>query len=150
MQRSAPVFLAVASLLTLSGGLEAARPRYGGTLRLQTQGTLRVVDPTAVPANGSDAAAARHVVPLVFETLIRMDSAGGLKPLLASSWQTEAGGTRWRVQLRAGPTLHDGAALEPSQVADALRAGHSGWLVTTDQNTLVVDAGREHDAHRVN
>jgi peptide/nickel transport system substrate-binding protein len=135
-------FLAVVSLCVLAGEPGAARPRYGGTLRLQTQGTIRTLDPAIVPANAMDAGALRHMLPLVFETLIGVDSSGGLRPLLASSWAVEAQGIRWRVRLRGGVRLHDGSALETSHVVDALRASQKEWQIATDGDTIVIDPGR--------
>src|SRR5687767_11754523 len=101
-----PAFLSVA-LLALEPGV-AARPRYGGTLRVQTAGSLRTVDPSA--AFLPEDASARHVLALVFETLVGIRQDGGLEPRLAAAWQLEPQG-RWRIRLRPGVRLHDGSLL---------------------------------------
>ena len=106
--------------------LDAARPRYGGTLKLET----------------TDSAAMRHVNALAYEGLVAIDASGVLRPALATSWNVEAGGTRWTFRLRHGVKLHDGSTLRPSQIADTLRAGHGDWQITTEGDGLTVDPGR--------
>ena len=140
--RFGPAFLVVASLCLLAGVSGAARPRYGGTLRLQTQGTIRTLDPAASPTSPADVGAMRHVLPLVFETLLGVDPAGGLRPLLARSWETDAQGARWRIRLRSGVRLHDGSALEPSLVADALRASQKDWQIGVEGDAIVIEPNR--------
>lgn len=49
---------------------------------------------------------------------------------------------RWRVRLRRGVRMHDGSTLEPSHVADALRATQKEWQVTADGDAILIDAGR--------
>ena len=116
----------VAVSVCLAGGvLGAARPHYGGTLRIET----------------TDATAMRRVNALAYETLVAADSAGGLRPALATSWQSDAGGRRWTFRVRRGVKLHDGSVLQPSHVADALRAAHADWQVVPDADTVAIDAG---------
>jgi ABC-type transport system substrate-binding protein len=119
----------------------SARPRYGGTLRVATPGVLRSVDPFFVAATAVDAGAARQILPLLFETLIRVDAEGGLRPALASSWDSDAQGTRLRIRLRPGVTLHDGSTLLPQQAADAVRESHKEWQVAAEGDAVVIDAG---------
>ena len=96
------VSLAVASAILIAGAPGAARPRYGGILRVETQGTLRALDPAAMPATALERATRRHVLPLIFDPLIEMDPDGGLRPLLAASWEGDAAGARWLVADRDG------------------------------------------------
>jgi peptide/nickel transport system substrate-binding protein len=139
MTRFTPAFPAVVSALLIGGAASAARPHYGGTLRIEMPGTIRAFDPSAPAATPADVVASRRVFPLVFETLVTIDPAGGLRPLLATSWQGDARDMRWRVQVRAGVTLHDGSILQASQVAEALRATHSEWQVAADGNAIVIE-----------
>ena len=141
MKRSWPLFLAAVSLWLLASDAGSARPRYGGTLRLAMPGSIRSLDPMAVTANPDDAAAMRHLVPLVFETLVDVAPAGGLRPSLASSWSSEAQGTRWRVRLRAGVRLHDGSTLEATHVAESLRASHKEWQIAAEADAVVIETG---------
>jgi hypothetical protein len=117
---------------------------------MQTQGTLRSVDPSVTSTTALEGATRRLLLPLVFETLIEVDPSGGLRPLLADSWATEATGARWRVRLRPGVKLHDGMILTPDQVASSLMASRPDWQVTVDDGAIVItppmpDAGLPWD-----
>ena len=141
MKRSWPPLLAAASLWLLAADPQAARPRYGGTLRLGAEGVVRALDPAAIPANPDDAATLLRLLPLVFETLIGVEPIGGLRPGLASSWTFEPQGSRWRIRLREGVRLHDGSPLDAIQVVEVLRARHKEWDVSSDADDVVIDAG---------
>jgi MarR-like DNA-binding transcriptional regulator SgrR of sgrS sRNA len=141
MTRSWPLFLAAVSLWLLASDTGATRPRYGGTLRLGMPGSLQVLDPMAVTATPDDAATMRQMVPLVFETLVTVAPAGGLRPSLAISWSVEAQGTRWRVRLRPGVRVHDGSTLEASHVAESLRALHKEWQIAAEVDAVVIETG---------
>jgi ABC-type transport system substrate-binding protein len=107
--------------------LDAARPRYGGTLKLET----------------TDAGAMRRVNALVYEQLITLDASGVLRAGLATSWNSDTGGRRWTIRLRHGVKLHDASTLQPAQVAAILQDLHSDWRISTEGDALVVDTGRE-------
>ena len=116
----------------------AARPQYGGTLRVEIETSVRTIDPAAAPADAADAAARARVSSLVFEPLAAVD-ADGLHPRLATSWQDEGRGARWRFHLRSGIALHDGTTLEAWQVAASLRAVEPAWKVAPDGDGVIVD-----------
>src|SRR5262245_15967533 len=83
--------------LTLAAALTAdARPRYGGTLRVQL----------ASPQSALRQYALGH---LTAETLTQLNATGAAEPLLASSWVSERGGRRWRFRLRPAIMTHDGS-----------------------------------------
>jgi peptide/nickel transport system substrate-binding protein len=56
----------------------------------------------------------------VAETLVGMDPAGNLQPELAESWTVGADGKTWRFKLRPGVKFHDGTAMTPEIVRDAI------------------------------
>lgn len=141
MKRSWLLCLAAASLWLLASEAGADRPRYGGALRLGMSGGIQTLDPLTITANPDDAAAMRHVVPLVFETLVTAAPAGGLRPLLASSWTLDAQGTRWHIRLREGVRLHDGSTLDAAQVAESLRARHKEWHIVPQPDAVVIETG---------
>ncbi|HTI42919.1 MAG TPA: ABC transporter substrate-binding protein [Vicinamibacterales bacterium] len=117
----------VAVSVCLAGGvLSAARPHYGGTLRIETGSIMR------------------HVNALAYETLVAIDAAGGVRPVLARSWTGDARGRRWTFHLRPDVVLHDGSILQPAQVAAALQALHADWQITPDADAVAIDLG--HDA----
>jgi peptide/nickel transport system substrate-binding protein len=142
MTRSRFVSLAIGSAIALPIALHAARPHYGGTLRVEMPGVIRTFDPVAAPADAGESAARTRVLPLVFETLVALDPAGGLRPLLATSWEHDAPSQRWRFRLRDGVTLHDGSPVQAAQVAAALRGRGRAWKVGADGDTLVIDLER--------
>ena len=141
MTRTSWLFPALVSGVLISTTIEGERPHYGGTIRVETQGTIRSLDPAAVPADSSDASIRNTVLPLVYETLVSVDPNGGIRPLLATSWATDVGAVRWRFVMRPGVRLHDGTTLQAAQAAAALRSHLSAAQVGTDGETIVIDAG---------
>jgi peptide/nickel transport system substrate-binding protein len=122
MPRSSLPLLAAASVLLAAAGLEAARrPRYGGTLRMETQ-AARGLEPPAWPS--------------VFETLVILDESGRANPGLAVSWRRDAMGKRWVFRLRGGVKFHDGSPLTPETAAAALNG--NGWTAQAAARELVV------------
>ena len=143
MTRFKSPLLAVASAVLLGGLVaSAARPRYGGTLRVETHASLRTLDPGAAPIDAPDGAARGRLLPLVFETLVAPDPTGALRPLLAVSWESDAQATRWRFQLRPDLKLHDGAVLDPAQVATVLRARSDAWRVSSTADAILITSDR--------
>jgi ABC-type transport system substrate-binding protein len=123
-------------------GLHAARPHYGGTLRIETQGVIRTLDPAAAAADAAEASMQARILPLVFETLVAVNPSGGLGPLLAVGWERDAAGQRWRFRVRESVRLHDGSVLQPAQVAAALRTPDRGWKIGVDGAVVVIDLNR--------
>lgn len=142
MTRSRFVSLAIASAVALPIALHAARPHYGGTLRIEMVGVVRTFDPAAAPADAAESTARARVLPLVFETLVAADPAGGVRPLLAASWERDAAGQRWRFHVRGGVVLHDGSRLQAAQVAASLRSRERPWKVGVDGDAVVIDLDR--------
>jgi ABC-type transport system substrate-binding protein len=85
----------------------------------------------------------RHINALAYEGLAAIDASGILRPALATSWDSDAGGRRWTFRLRHGVKLHDGSTLQPAQVAATLRDVHSDWQISSEDDALTVDPGRE-------
>ncbi|HEY6214228.1 MAG TPA: ABC transporter substrate-binding protein, partial [Vicinamibacterales bacterium] len=141
MKRFRSASLALASASALAAIASAARPHYGGTLRVETAGVIHSIDPSA-SADASDAWTKSRLLPLVFETLTTIDADTGLQPQLASSWENVDTGTRWRLRIRRGVVLHDGSTLEGWQVAASLRAANPAWTVDADGDTVIVTPDR--------
>lgn len=139
MKRFTSASLAIASAWLLGVPAHAARPHYGGTLRLQTLGTIRTLDPAAPAADAAERIVRERTLPLAFETLVSIDPAGGLRPALAAAWQSDANGARWRFRLRAGVKLHDGSVLEAWHVASALRVVEPSWKVGAAGEEVTID-----------
>ena len=139
MKRCTYLSLALASLAA-AASMSAARPQYGGTLRAEVDAALTTLDPAAPGLGDAQETSRARVASLVFEPLATIGPEG-LRPLLAASWQTEARGTRWRVQLRSGVVLHDGSTLQPWQAAASLRAIEPSWKVAAEGDAIAIDTG---------
>src|SRR5229473_2426678 len=109
MRRTASRSIAAVSalIIVVAGALvvkldAARRPRYGGTLRLETQSAFATVEQ-----------APEQIAREVFETLVRLDDRGEPQPWLAISWSHEAARKRWVFTPRANVTLHNGTIWSP-------------------------------------
>lgn len=103
----------LASLTELSAGARAeTRPRYGGRLTAEIHDAITLTDPAAWPP---------QLVALVYESLVKRDERGELRPALAISWQHNPDNTRWEFHIRSGVKFHDGASLNAAAVAACLK-----------------------------
>ena len=163
MKRTALRFLAATSLLfALSTGPAATRPRYGGRLRMEIGvrvSSLDLTQPTDAAAGtagtGSSAGwpeeygedrAASKLGALVYDRLVRLNSAGQPQPALAVSWEHDAQSVIWRFKLRPGVKWQDGSPMIAAEVATALETviPGRGWSVADD--TLEIDTGSSRPA----
>src|SRR5436190_2364731 len=137
MKPFASAFLALASVAAAGAVLAASRPHYGGTLRVETAGVIRSVDPAAAAADPAEAAARTRILPLAFETLTTIDGDARLQPGLAVSWESRGGRAQFRI--RRGVALHDGSILQAWQVATSLRAANPSWTIEADGDAVTID-----------
>jgi len=94
--------------------------------------TLTFALPGAVDAAHAPAPVSvseRVVFRAAYETLIRVDCRGAVRPGLAARWRSEDGGRRWVFELRDGAAFSDGLPV----TADAVAAG---WLATSARMPL--------------
>lgn len=104
------------------------RPRYGGTLRIETAG-----DAWQKP-NGI----ARR---LVFDGLTRIDGNSSVQPALATGWETDSSHHRWEFRLRSGVHFHDGTPLTSTAVVASLNLtcnGNCPWNTVHAVGTSLV------------
>ena len=100
----------LAALLLLAATSSAhahTRPRYGGTLHVETE---------ASPWQPADSIGRR----LVFDSLTRVDDSGAVQPALAVRWKSQNADHRWQFWLRPGVRFHDGSALTADGVQQSL------------------------------
>jgi peptide/nickel transport system substrate-binding protein len=119
--RTTSRLLAISSLVLMLVSAAGARmrPRYGGTIRVESENSAR---------------ASR----LVTETLTSVDAAGRTQPLLAERWEAQNGGRRWQFWLRPSVHFHDGKILAPSDVEEALNgAVDAPWRTVRASETTV-------------
>jgi peptide/nickel transport system substrate-binding protein len=129
MKHTAPLWLAVVSLLFAMPVPAAARtrPRYGGTLHMDTRS-----DPLKAP----DGAARR----LLFDTLTQVNDNGEVVPALAVTWESQSANHRWQFHLRSGVHFHDGSPLTADVVEQSLSAAcaRCGWRVRAVGDSVVI------------
>jgi len=121
--------------LRMAGGLLVSeRPRYGGTLRVEIGASVGLFDPEVAPISEAEKCAKADLLPLVFETLVRIDGRGNVEPLLAETWERDASMRRWKFHLRTGVRFQDGTLLGPQTAVDALANADKDWRfsATTD------------------
>ncbi len=76
-----------------------------------------VLDPTVTAAAATD----EIVYQNVFEGLTRIDQNGRVQPSLATKWEANARGDKWRFTLRQDVQFHNGVAFTAEHVAFSLR-----------------------------
>jgi MarR-like DNA-binding transcriptional regulator SgrR of sgrS sRNA len=117
----------------------AVRPHYGGTLRIAIKDGPQNLDPATLAEGNSG-----NIARLIFETLVQLDERGHPQPSLATSWQSEAGGQRWRFTLRPGVIFSDGTALDATAVVASLRSANPGWKVVRNGDAVVIETDSPH------
>ncbi len=136
MKRTGWRSLVISSVLLVASAARAeSRPRYGGTLRVAMSAAPASLEPAALAKSETG----RDVARLLYETLVGMDSRGNVRPLVASAWEPELSGQRWRFQLRPGMTWHGGAPVTAESVAGALRSANSDWTVRAEAGAVVIE-----------
>jgi peptide/nickel transport system substrate-binding protein len=98
-------------------------------LHVSLRATPASLDP-AEASGGADEEARARIWPLLSDTLVTLDDHAGVKPRLATSWESASDGRRWQFHLRKDLTFSDGTTLTPDAVASSLRAVHADWRVT--------------------
>jgi ABC-type transport system substrate-binding protein len=109
--------LAVASLLALPAAARSALgPRYGGDLVVAVRDL-----PASLGPGAGRGIAGSLVSGLVHETLVGIDAEGLPVPGLVKGWSTAADGRELRLELREGPTFHDGRPVTSGEALASVR-----------------------------
>jgi ABC-type transport system substrate-binding protein len=128
--------IVINSVLMTATTVAATRPHYGGTLHVQTAGTVTTLDPA--DTSQAETLAARNILALMFDTLVVLNERGQPQPGLAISWQAEPGSQRWQFVLRPGVRFSDQAPMTPEDVAASLRRVNPAWKVTSTDTVVVI------------
>ena len=91
------------------------------------------------PAVGSMDASESELISLVYETLVRIDGRGEIRPLLADTWERDATMRRWKFHLRSGVKFQDGTPLAPQNAVAALINADEDWRVTPTSDGLQIE-----------
>lgn len=127
-----------AALSLASAAHPSARPRYGGTLHIQTEAKILSLEPAELPPATDSAAVLNSLTNLVFERLVRFDETGQLVPGLAIAWQADSQHRQWQFRLRSGVFFHDGTPLTPSAVVGSLERAGRGWRASLFGETVLI------------
>jgi len=124
----------------------ATRPRYGGSLTVELSTAWSTLNPSEHLGDAIAESKREVILPLIVETLVRLDSKGEVAPGLASAWQHDADHKRWRFSLRPKVLFHDGepltaASAEPS-LAASLKHYFGEVTVSAGGQTIVIHCDR--------
>src|SRR5215470_574679 len=114
-------FAAVLYCLAAYGLALAARPQYGGVLRVELRAASVNLNPAKWKAGSAEFATNQRLAELLFDRLVALDNYGKFQPQLATEWTHDAAAKRWQFTLRQGVKFSDGAALTPAGVVAALQ-----------------------------
>jgi peptide/nickel transport system substrate-binding protein len=102
--------------------LAAARPQYGGVLRVELRAPAANLNPAKWKAGSPDFASNERLAQLLFDRLVALDNYGRFQPQLATEWSHDAAAKKWQFTLRQGVKFSDGTTLTSSDVAASLEA----------------------------
>ncbi len=135
MRRFGLASIALSSALLVSVAVAAARPHYGGMLRIAVKGAPMSLD----PLQQFDSLPENNLTRLIFDTLMVVNDQGMVLPSLATSWRAESGNQRWQITIRQGVTFADGSPLSPDAVASSLRAANPAWKIFPGIDSVIVE-----------
>jgi len=99
----------------------AARPQYGGVLRVELRATSATLQPAKWKSGSAEFASNQRLAELVFDRLVTLDNYGRFQPGLATEWSHDGATKKWQFALRQGVKFSDGAVLTPGDVVTALQ-----------------------------
>ncbi len=102
---------ALAGGVLVSNGARAQAPKRGGTLNVGLVNDAKTYDPIY-----SVQFTERHVLYMVFDTLVRYGTDFSIKPELAESWEISVDGKTIVFTLREGVTFQDGTPFDAAAV----------------------------------
>ncbi|MDQ7792935.1 MAG: ABC transporter substrate-binding protein [bacterium] len=85
------------------------------------EGPIKVVvslagDPPSLDGHDNTLVTGRHILPLVYDRLVRLDKDVKPVPQLAKDWDVSADGLTWTFRLREGHLFHDGTPVTAEAV----------------------------------
>lgn len=100
-----------------------ARPGSADAIVLASTSAARSLDFT----NAGGSAAPSALLPDVYETLVRIDSAGEIAPFLATDWQVSDDRTEYIFQLRHDVKFSDGTPFTAETAAFSIHYVQNEW-----------------------
>lgn len=148
-------FRCAASLLTVLAALTLTACSAGSTAtqvgRVAGQGSV-VVGATGVPASldfttTGGAAIPQALMGNIYEGLVRIDAAGDIVPLLATSWEVSGDATEYTFHLREGVTFSDGSPFNAESAKFSIGYVQESWTNGLKAQMDVVESVEVLDEH---
>lgn len=147
--RRAATLIAVLAALTLSACSAGSTATQLG--RVAGQDSV-VVGTTAVPASldfttTGGAAIPQALMGNIYEGLVRIDAAGDIVPLLATSWEISEDAREYTFQLREGVTFSDGSPFNAESAKFSIDYVRESWSNGLKTQMDVVESAQVLDEH---
>jgi len=85
----------------------AARPQYGGVLRVELRASSVTLNPRRWKPGSPEYATNQRLAELIFDRLVSLDNYGRFQPQLATEWTHDSSAKRWQFTLRQGVKFSD-------------------------------------------
>src|SRR5262245_9672838 len=99
----------------------AARPQYGGVLRVEVRAGSVNLNPAKWKSGSPEFATSARLAELLFDRLVTLDNYGRFQPQLATEWSHDEAAKKWQFTLRQGVRFSDGSLLTPADVVGTLK-----------------------------
>jgi len=131
------------TIAALAGfGMQAAPPRYGGTLHVKLRASSVSLDPREWTPGSLSSAASEKLASLVYDRLVTLDDYARFQPALATEWSHDIANRNWQFKLRSGVRFADGSLLTPADAVTSLQASlGKPFEVTATENGVAIRAG---------
>jgi peptide/nickel transport system substrate-binding protein len=131
-----------AAVVTLAcSSIQAATPRYGGTLHVKLRASGVSLDPREWTPGSLSSAASEKLANLVYDRMVTLDEHAKFQPSLATEWTHDLAFRNWQFKLRSGVRFSDGSLLTPSDAVVSLQISlGKGFEVVTVENGVAIRA----------
>lgn len=135
------VAISAAAVTLACSGIQAATPRYGGTLHVKLRASSVSLDPREWTPGSVSSAASEKLASLVYDRLITLDDHAKFQPSLATEWAHDLAFRNWQFKLRSGVRFSDGSLLTPSDAVVSLQISlGKGFEVVAAENGVAIRA----------
>jgi ABC-type transport system substrate-binding protein len=129
-------------MFLVSSVLCAARPQYGGVLRVELRASSVTLNPRRWKPGSPEYATNQRLAELIFDRLVSLDNYGRFQPQLAIEWSHDGSAKRWQFTLRQGVKFSDGSLLAPGDVVAALQPLlANGTQISATPTGVVIQSG---------
>src|SRR3954447_23473853 len=124
------------SLTLFAGALAETRPRYGGTLRLQSRDVVTSIDGVWTSPG---TVLRQQLSYLLFDRLTRLNDLGLPQPSLATSWKADTQQRVWEFQLRNDATFSNGSSVSAADIVSSISKAAPHWKVSAQGDRVIIE-----------